>query len=422
MDSAAEHVPEHPAEHAADARERQGPLAGIRVLDLSQWQQGPYATVLLSDLGADVIKVEPPSGDSARRHGPFPGDIPHLERSGLFLFLNANKRSVVLDLEHEDGRESLRALVERADILVHNLPLADLERLGLQYESLSARNRQLVMVSVTVFGYDTPYRYWKGSALNATMASGISYRIGDPDRAPLWIPYCAADFQGGVHGAAAALLALRARRLTGEGQHAWLSIVEVLGVYLNGANIPSFLFHGQLRARSGKHMAAFYPWQVAPVADGYFEVITMVDRQWQAFVELMGNPPWAEDERLQNRWLAFQWADELDAYWHPWLAERSKAELSALFARHHIAFQPVNSLAEVAQSEHLAAREFWQDVEHPEVGSYRTLGAPYRLSETPWLIRRPPPLLGQHTDEVLATISQTRRVRPLSSPADRSLP
>ena len=382
----------------------QAALDHLKVIELGDFISAPYAGKLLADLGADVIKVEPPGGDRARAHGPFPGDEPHLERSGLFLFLNANKRSVLLDLETAEGRADFKQLVAWADVILHNLPPADLERWGLTYELLSADHPALVMVSITVFGYDTPYRDWKGYALNATVASGVTFRIGDPDRSPLWIPYCASDFQGGVHGAVTALLALRARRATGEGQHGWISIVEVMGVYLGGAGIPMFLYQGQLRGRSGKHMAAFYPWQVVEAADGYVEVITMVDAQWQRFVELMGNPPWQEDERLQNRWLAFQWAEELDAYWHPWIRERSKAELAELFAANHISFQPVHTVDEVVASEHLAVRGFWQEVDHPVVGRYRTLGPPYGLSETPWSIRRPPPLLGQHTDEVLAAL------------------
>lgn len=376
-------------------------LEGLKVVEVGDFISAPYAGKLLADLGADVIKVERPgSGDSARQHGPFRNDEPHPERSGLFLFLNANKRSVTLDPSTKDGRALFNDLVGWADVLVHNLPIKDLEDWGLTYEQLSRRNPQLVMVSLTVFGYDTPYRDWKGYPLTSTVASGVSNRIGDADRSPLWVPYCAVDFQGGVHAANAALLAVRARRAMGEGQHAWLSIVEVVGTYMGGASIPTFLYQGQLRGRSGKYMAAFYPWEVAPAKDGYFQVITMVDAQWQRFIELMGNPPWAEDERLQNRWLAWQHAEELDAFWHPWMAERTKAELSQLFWENRISFQPINTIEEVVKSEHLQARGFWQEVDHPEAGHYTMPGAPYKLSATPWSIRRPPPLLGQHNHEV----------------------
>ncbi|MBM3140719.1 MAG: CoA transferase [Chloroflexi bacterium] len=377
-------------------------LEGLRVVEIGDFISAAYATKLLADLGADVVKVEPPEGDSTRRHGPFPGDEPHPERSGLFLFLNTNKRSVTIDRAREEGRALLRDLCARADLVVQNLPPAELQRLGLDYDALAASNPQLVMVSITVFGYDTPYRDWKGTALIATAASGLQHRIGDPGRPPLWLPYCAADFQGGVHGAIAAMMALRARRLSGEGQHAWLSIVEVIGTVMAGSGLGAYVFQGQLRSRSGFHNPGFYPWQVVPVRDGFFEVITMVDEQWARFVRLMGDPPWREDERLQNRWLSFQWSEELDAYWHPWMRERTKAELSALFREHRIAFQPVHTINEVVNSEHLRGRGFWAEVEHPVMGRTPIPGAPYRLSETPWAIRRPPPLLGQHTAEVIA--------------------
>ncbi|MDP6605081.1 MAG: CoA transferase [Dehalococcoidia bacterium] len=375
-------------------------LEGLRVLELGDFISASYGAKLLADLGADVVKVEPPRGDSVRDHGPFADDEPHPERGGLHLFLNANKRSVTLDSTDTDGRDLLLRLAESADVVIHNIPPATLEERGLTYEAFSAANPQVVMVSVTVFGYDTPYRDWKGYALNATVASGISNRIGDQGRAPLWIPYCAADFQGGVHAAIATLLALQVRRKTGDGQHAWLSVVEVVGSYLGGSAVPGFVFSGQMRGRAGTHMDAFYPWQVTPVADGYFEVITMVDEQWQRFVELTGGGEWADDERLQARWQAWQWAEEFDQHWHPWMREHSKAELVELFAKERIAFQPVNTVEEVVHSDHLRDRDFWRTLDHPEAGEHLTLGPPYRLSRTPWELRRAAPLLGEHSAEV----------------------
>ena len=376
-------------------------LGGLKVVEFGDFISSAYAGKLLADLGADVIKVEPPAGDSARSHGPFPNDEAHAEKSGLYLFLNSNKRGVTLDLEHEDGRALLRELTGWADLVVHNQRPGDLRRWGLDYDSLAAEQPELVMSSISVFGHGTPHQDWAGTALTAMAASGLARYIGDPDRSPLWLPYSAADIQGGIHGAIAAMLALRARKSTGEGQHAWVSIVEVMGTTLRGDSLPQYIYAGQLRGRDGAHNHAFYPWQVTPAKDGYIEVITMVDDQWSRFMELMGNPPWKDDERLENRWFSSEWADELDAFWHPWLAERGKAELSELFKANHIPFQPVHDVSEVAKSEHLAGRDFFQEVEHPQIGSYRTLGAPYRLSLTPWSIRKPPPLLGQHNEEIL---------------------
>jgi len=377
-------------------------LAGLRVLELGDFISAAYGAKLLADLGADVVKVEPPEGDSVRGHGPFRNDEPNRESGALHLFLNANKRSVVADLGRPEGRERIVQLARHADVVLHNLPPTRLEALGLSHAALSANAPGLVMVSITPFGYDTPRRDWHGSALVTMAASGGMHRIGDPGREPLWLPYCAADFQGGLHAAISAFAALRARRVTGRGQHAWLSITEVLGSIVGGSGLAPFVFTGQSRQRSGFHNPGFYPWQVVPAADGFFEVITMVDDHWRRFISLMGDPSWAEDERLQNRWLTFQWAGEIDAFWHPWMAERSKAELTELFAEHRLPFQPVHTIDEIASAGHLESREFWQEVEHPEAGAHRTLGAPYRLSETPWQLERPAPLLGEHDDEVEA--------------------
>ena len=379
-------------------------LSGLKVVEAGDFISPAYGGKLLADLGADVIKVEPPGGGSIRHHGPFPSDEANLETGGLHLFLDANKRSVTLDIESEGGQQLFRELAGWADIVIHNFEPAALERLALRYEDLGRDHPKLIMSSITVFGYDTPYRDWKGSALTATAASGLAHRIGDPDKAPLWIPYCAADFQGGLHGAIAALAALQARRATGEGQHTWVSVVEVLGNYLGGSGVPAFVFTGQSTSRSGTHMPVFYPWEVAEVADGYFEVITMVDAQWRKFVEIMGDPEWGADERLQNRWTAPAWRDELDANWHPFMKERTRAELWQIFRENHIAFQPVHTVDEVVASPHLEARGFWQTVEHPVLGSYKTLGPPYRHSATPWELRSRPPLLGEHNEDVLCGV------------------
>ncbi len=380
-------------------------LGGLRVVELGAGIPAAYATKLLADLGADVIKVEPPGGDPLRLHGPFPNDEPHPETGALHLFLNANKRGVTADLEDEDGRSRLLDLARHAHLVIHNIPPRDMERLRIEHADLATARPDLVMVSITPFGYDTPHRDWRGNSLVTQAASGLVHRIGDPGREPLALPFAAADFQGGVHGAVTALAALRARRLTGRGQHAWIATTEIIGSVMAGSGLAGYVFNGQNRPRSGFHNPGFYPWQVAPVKDGFFEVITMVDDHWRRFVELMGDPEWAGDERLEDRWLSFQWADELDAYWHPWLAERTKEELSRTFWDLRIPFQPIHSIDEIASSEHLEARDFWVDVDHPVAGRYRALGAPYRLSATPWRLERPAPRLGEHNDEVAAEVA-----------------
>ncbi len=378
-------------------------MAGMTVLEDGGGIAASYAGKLLADLGADVIKVEPLGGDEVRRKPPFPTDHPSRERSGLHLFLDTNKRSVKLNLETAAGRRIYRDLARRCGTVITSRHIAEQRALGLTWEHLSVDAPAFNQVTITVFGIGTQREGWQSESLVASLASGISYRIGDPDRAPLGLPYDAPQYQGGIHAAIAALLARRATRESGVGQHTWLSIVDIISNVMAGAGVATFVFTGQSRGRAGTHMNAFYPWQVTPVKDGYYEVITMVDRQWNRFMELMGDPDWQHDERLQNRWLAFQHSEELDALWHPWMRQRTKAELMELFGQNHISFQPVHTIGEVAESEQLAARGFWVEVEHPEFEAPTRLpGAPYRLSRSPWAIRRRAPLLGEHAAEVLS--------------------
>ena len=380
-------------------------LEGMTVLEDGGGIAASYAGKLLADLGADVIKLEPPGGDPVRRTPPFAADTPGRERSGLHLFLDTNKRSLTLDVESASGRRIYRQIAKHCGTVITSRPIAEQRRLELTWDDLAVDSPELNQVSITVFGIDTQREGWQSESLIASLASGISYRIGDPDRAPLGLPYDAPQFQGGIHAAIAALLARRATREDGLGQHAWLSIVDIISNVMAGAGVAAFVFTGQSRGRAGTHMNAFYPWQVTPVKDGYYEVITMVDRQWNRFMELLGDPEWQHDERLQNRWLAFQHVEELDAFWHPWMKERTKAELMQIFGENHISFQPVHSIGEVAESEHLEAREFWSEIEPPELEEpVRLPGAPYKLSESPWSIRRRPPLLGEHSAEVLSEV------------------
>lgn len=380
-----------------------GALDGFRVLEDGGGIAAAYAGKLLADLGADVIKIEPAGGDSTRRRAPFAGDQPGRERSGLHLFLNTNKRSVRLDLETAAGRRLYRELALNTGTVVSSRPIAEQRRLDLTWEDLAADDPAFNQVSITVFGIGTQREGWQGESLNASLASGISYRIGDPDRAPLGLPYDAPQYQGGIHGAIAALLSRRATRADGEGQHSWVSIVNIISTVMAGSGVATYVFTGQSRGRAGTHMNAFYPWQVTPVKDGYYVVITMVDDQWNRFLEMMGSPDWADDERLQNRWLSFQYADELDPLWHPWMKERTRAELMQQFEEQHISFQPVHTIAEVAESEQLEQRGFWTETGHREFEEgLRLPGAPYQLSASPWSLRRPPPLLGEHTEELLS--------------------
>ncbi len=379
-------------------------LSDIRVIEVGDFISAPFAAKMMADLGADVIKVErPQSGDSSRRHGPFPGDMPHREKSGLFLYLNANKRGITLNLETKTGRDTLFVLCRQADVLIENLQPHQARDLGLSYESFAEANPRLIVTSVTAFGRSGPYKDYKGHAINSTALSGIASRIGDPAREPLTTPLSRGDYWGAISAAAATMAALFARRKTGEGQHVDISSAECMSTLVSSLNIMDFVDVGFVAARSGPRLKMIsYPWTVLPCKDGFFTLITIQERHWQRFIDLMGNPEWAKEPRYQDRdAMGKLYPEEVDERIRPFLMSKTKAELWKLCRDNMIPFQAVQTMENVAQSPHLKARDYWVDMEHPDAGRLRYPGAPYKLSESPWRSRKPAPRLGQHNTEVL---------------------
>jgi crotonobetainyl-CoA:carnitine CoA-transferase CaiB-like acyl-CoA transferase len=385
---------------AAAANGKQGPLTGLRIFEYGEFIAAPYCARLMANLGAEVIKVErPDGGDKARRYGPFPGDVPHPEKSGLFLNLNTDKLGVTLNVDTATGRSVFKRLIAEADILIENNPPRRMEELGFDFQSLHDINPRLIVTSITPFGWTGPYRDFKGHALQAVAGSGIAHRTGRPDRSPLTTPLSQGDYQGAIHGAAATMAAFFGRKVTGEGQHVDISSIECMGTVTGGAGIINVLFGtGAEPRRAGHRVTAYYPWTVLPCKDGYVEVITMQDRHWDSFLEAMGNPEWGRDPRFQDKFAMVQHADELDANIVPWLMERDRRSLWQEFRQRRISYQPVHDLGEVIESDHMRERGYFQEVEHPAAGTLRYPGAPFKMSASPWAIRRPAPLLGEHNE------------------------
>ncbi|HEX7128195.1 MAG TPA: CoA transferase [Thermodesulfobacteriota bacterium] len=383
-----------------------GALEGLRVVEFGGRPGAAYAGKLLADLGADVIKVEPLEGDPARRHGPFPGDRPDPEASGLFLFANANKRSVAVDGARPAGRAIVLDLVERADALVAGGMPAELEAAGLRWADLEARNPRLVAAVVTPYGLTGPYRDRPAHDINVAAAGGVSLGIGAPDREPLKLPYDQTGFQAGLVAAFAVLASVLGRTRTGRGRLNDISEAEVWATIHTGPGVVAWLFSGRLRRRSGHRLLGLpWPHTVLPCRDGYFALQASERRHWEAFVEMIGSPEWTRDPKYRDRVRANEeHGDELDAHLAPWLAARTRAEIFELTRRYRIAGAPLLAMDEVVGHEHLAARGFWAEVSHPRAGRLRYPGAPYRLGRTPWSLRRAAPLLGEHTREVLREV------------------
>jgi crotonobetainyl-CoA:carnitine CoA-transferase CaiB-like acyl-CoA transferase len=380
-----------------------GALDGLRVVEVGDFVSAPYCTKLLADLGADVVKVEPPEGDRARRYGPFRDDQPDEEASGLFVYLNTNKRSVQLDLATEDGRTALDGLLTSADVLVENVEPDVVAAWGLDYESLHAAHPSLIVTSVSIFGRQGPLSHYRGHSLQASAGSLFAARVGEPGRTPLSKPLNDHEFVGGIHAAAGTMAALMARDRMGIAQHVDVGIQDALTVATSGMILPMVLQGGAMMAqRSGHRVTLYYPWTVLPVADGYMEFITMQDRHWRSFIEEIGSPEWADDPRFADMWERAQFADELDELVLAGVRHRTKADLWQKFRERKISFQPVQTIDELVEAPHMQERGYFIEVQDGREETMTVPGAPYQLAATPWAIRRRAPRLGEHTAEVLA--------------------
>ncbi len=381
-------------------------LSGLRVLELADFIAGPYCGKLLADLGAEVVKVEKPNtGDEARKHGPFPNDVPGPETSGLFLYLNANKLGVTLNVDTATGLKIIKQLIKDVDVFIEDKPPKVIEALGLSYPVLREINPRLIMVSITPFGQTGPYKDYKGYALNCSALGGQSVCAGEPGREPLTPPLSLGHYQSGAAGATAAMGAIFYREGSSVGQHIDVSEAQVWATLHTGNQESSFVMHGMKRMRWGHRTPGVYPYTILPCKDGFMSMIAIQGYQWKRFLELMGGgevPEWySKDPRFQDRReISLKHADEMDALLAPWLTAHTKQELYQMCLEKRIPFSPVKNIAEVVNDEHLKVRDYFVEIDHPVAGKFKYPGAPGKMSETPWSIERPAPLLGQHNEEI----------------------
>lgn len=386
-------------------------LEGFRIIECGDMVAAAYATKLMADMGAEVIKIEPPkTGDSARQRGPFPGKVPHPEKSGLFLYLNTNKRGVTLDLEHPRGQEIFRKLVGQADLLVHNVHPTQMAALGLDYERLARENSGLVMTSITPFGLQGPHSKYQATDLTLWNAGGLCYLNGggpgSEDLPPLKPFGQQAGFQAGIHAAVASLGALFSRFADGVGQHIDFSIQETLMAISEFAGImPTYADQIVVRFTGNK---AIRPLDIMECKDGWIYLACVEEHQWQNFVDIMGNPEWAAEELFKTRLDRAQNWDALQLFLEPWVKEQSVEELYHQAQARRIPFAPVSTMGDLLNSEHLKVRGFFAEVSHPVAGAYTYPTAPYQLSAVPWTLRRPAPCLGQHNAEVYGSLGLSR--------------
>ena len=379
-------------------------LEGLRVVEVGGGVSAAYATKLLADLGADVVKIEPPTGDPTRTRGPFPGGTPHPEKSGLFLYLNANKRGVVVDLTNARGRDVLERLAERADLLLHAVHPTEMAAHGLDWTRLSARNPRLVMTSIAPFGVTGPRAAWRATDVVLWNAGGVGTlngQPGEPDLPPLRAFGAQSHYQAALNATIASLGALFGRLTTGHGEHIDVSAQECVASILE-LTYPFWPYCGLIASRIGAK--PIQPLCFMECRDGWIFLCCVEEHQWRHFVEVMGNPEWAELEIFADRLARGANFDALQVFLQEWCREQSVHELYEAAQRRRIPFAPVSTMGDLVASPHLRARGFFATIRHPEAGDATMPGAPYRFSATPWQLRSPAPTLGQHTAEILAEV------------------
>jgi crotonobetainyl-CoA:carnitine CoA-transferase CaiB-like acyl-CoA transferase len=368
-------------------------LAGLKVLELGQGVSAPYCAKLLAGYGAEVVKIEPPTGDPARRHGPFPGDEPHPERSALFLFVNTGKQGITLDVRTPRGRQILLDLVRESDVLVENHPPDFLPGLGLDYDALAAVNPRLVMASVTDFGASGPYRDYQAVPAVVLAVSGYMYLSGSAEREPLALPGYQPDYMAALHGYMGILAALHWRALSGEGQHVEVAAQEVMAA-LHQFTFILYTHTGIIRTRHGNRWENNHPLTLWPCADGWVSVCIATKDQWERLCLMVGRPELLEDPRYSTGWQRLQHADELDAEFIPWMWERRKRDIFEMAQDEwRVPIGILLSLGELLEDPQYVARAYWQELDHPEAGRLIYPAAPFALRDTP-RTDRPAPLLG----------------------------
>ena len=375
-----------------------GVLSGIRVLDFSQGKAGPYCTKLLADYGADVVKAEPPAGDEGRALEPLLQDGDPSERSALFAYLNANKRSIVLDLDSSSGLETAHELIAAVDVVVESFAPGFLASLGLGYEEVSGNNPAVVVTSVTPWGQDGPYRDYEVTDLIAWAASGAMYSGGLPGREPLRVGSSLSYFSTGMLASIATMAALLHADSTGEGQHVDVSQVDGISQLLGHWDVNMAGYTGAPPSRQGRP-------QGGPVMckDGYIGVNFYggSPHHWSSFcamtgmIELLDDPRFATPQERLGHW------PDLAKAMEPWLMERTREEVFTASMEWQLPFAYVPRGGEVLGFEQHEARSYFQLL---QIGGreVQVPGAPARLQDDGWELRRLAPRLGEHSEEVLA--------------------
>lgn len=350
-------------------------------------------------MGADVIKVEPPSGDESRRVPPFKDDSPHPEKSLYFLHFNTNKRSITLDVEKPDGRAILLELCGKADVVIETYRPARKDELRLGYAELSANNPGLIVASLTPFGQTGPWRDYKANDIAGLALGNLLYLAGEPGEPPLQPPGEIAYGMASTYGAFGIAVALYHRLESGKGQHIDVSMHEC-AAHIAGYFIPNYGYTGAKPARASRKGEETDLYDPYPTKNGYARIFIIPIEQWRRLVDWMGRPPSISGPEFEKMAYRRQHQDIVHKAISEFCMQHTKEELYDEGQKRRIAVTPINTVGEFIESPQTESRDIFVEMQHPVVGKYLQFGAVPRLSDSPGAITRPAPLLGQHNEEV----------------------
>jgi crotonobetainyl-CoA:carnitine CoA-transferase CaiB-like acyl-CoA transferase len=374
------------------------PLAGLRILDLTRVLAGPYCTMMLGDMGADVVKVERPgAGDDTRGFGPpFVGG-----ESTYFMSINRSKRGMTLDLKHERGLEILRQMLETADVVVENFRPGLMDRLGYGYEAVRELNPRLIYCSISGYGGTGPDAALPGYDLIIQGEGGIASLTGDPEGQPFKVGTSQADIVAGMMACQGILLALIARERTGLGQKVDIGMLDCQ-VALLTYQAGIYFATGESPTRLGNRHPSIVPYETFECADGYLNVACGNESMWRRFCKAAGMEDLADDLRFRSNADRVANADVLRSVLRPAMSGRTTAEWLTALRSAGVPAGRIDTVRDVCERPQVIARDMVVELEHPKAGPIRVTGVPVKLSDTPGAVESPPPVLGQHTEDVLS--------------------
>jgi len=377
-----------------------GALDGIRVLDLTRVLAGPFCTMLLGDMGAEIIKIETPgNGDDSRRYPPFIG-----EESAYFMNLNRNKKSIVLNLKEPKAKEIFLNLVEKSDVILENFRPGTMEKLGVGYETIKARNPDIVYACISGFGHSGPYKDLPGYDIIGQAMGGVMSITGWPDSPPTRTGTAIGDVLAGLNACVGILAGLLSVRNGGSGQKVDIALVDSV-VSAMETIIQIYLVENRIPQRTGNRYEFIYPYDTFKAQDGWVIIAVGNNKLWEVFCNAIHRPDLLKDPNYRDNYDRVKAHEEVKRLVEDWTETKGVKEIVDFLLSKKIPCAPIFTVKEVVEDEHIAkSRRMIREIEHPAAGLVKVIGSPVNLSETPPEVHSPAPMLGQHTDSILSEV------------------